>query len=95
MLPPQSRCQHPSSVPSLFGGLPALSGTVLEGVGQSGRVLAAHGRFTIPVDAAAGDFQLWTGGVPFNPGQTKVNLLTEIREVTRGDTDARWQVISL
>ena len=72
-----------------------LSGVVIEGVGQSGRVLAAHGSFTIPADAAAGDFQLWTGGVPFNPGQTKVNLLTELVEDTRGGTDARWRVISL
>ncbi len=72
-----------------------LSGVVIEGVGQSGRVLAAHGSFTIPADAAAGEFQLWTGGVPGNPGQTKVNLLTEIAEVTRGGTDARWRVISL
>lgn len=83
------------TVSSLFGGQPALSGTVIEGVGQSGRVLAAHGSFTIPVDAAAGSFQLWTGGVPFNPGQTKVNLLTELAELTRGGTDARWRVISL
>ena len=72
-----------------------LRGVVIDGVGQSGRVLAAHGSFMIPADATAGKFQLWTGGVPFNPGQTKVNLLTEIAEVTRGDTDARWRVISL
>lgn len=86
------------NVPSLFdagpptGIVPVPFGIVATGVGQGGAQLLASGSFVIPNDAMQGAFWVETGAVPGNPGQTKVNLLQDISEVTRDGDDARWNV---